>query len=242
MNDLKKLGQPWSVSWSETWWRGLLVIIIYFVIRTAAEISLMLNNLPDQSVASVTEALAAMTANPILFLLKEIALVLLVLLLLKLFQLPLLKGLHFEGDKVKWTLKIFVFMYLLEILFSGLVTWLQPEYAGPDNQAAVESMLGVLPYPIFFFMVVIAAPIVEEIICRGMVMTYILPKYPWVGALVAVLFFVFLHGPANITDYMTYFILSLGITFVYLKTRRIEYAIMVHMLQNFIAAIAMLFI
>ena len=38
---------------------------------------------------------------------------------------------------------------------------------------------------------------------------------------------------------MTYFILSAGITLIYLKTRRLEYAIMAHMCQNLIAALLM---
>ena len=237
--NVSDLNRPFNGRAKWSWLKAILAIIIYFVVRTACETGLILMNLADPFKASETEMLKAMTLNQPLFLAKEIFLLVVMLGLVYLFKLDLFNLKQWSWRTAGKSLAFFAGVYLLEILFAGLVTYFAPDYLGPDNQIAIQEMMGNMNYGVFFFMVVIAAPIVEEIICRGLIMKHILGKWPWLGALVASVFFVILHGPDNWIDFMTYFILSAGITLIYLKTRRLEYAIMAHMCQNLIAALLM---
>lgn len=86
-----------------------------------------------------------------------------------------------------------------------------------------------------FFLMVLCAPVFEEIIFRKLLIDR-MAKY---GESIAVLFsglmFGLFHG--NLNQFAYAFILGIFFAFIYVKTRNIRYTILLHMLINFIGSV-----
>lgn len=65
-------------------------------------------------------------------------------------------------------------------------------------------------------------------------MKYLLPLTPVLGAIVSWVLFTWahIHAGSSWIDYVLYGILSAGMVLVYWRTRRLEYTILFHMIQN----------
>ena len=98
------------------------------------------------------------------------------------------------------------------------------------NGILLPIMLGVL------------APIVEEIIFRGILPLKIFKGYEGWGYLVGGLLFALFHGPTNIMSFVIYGGSSVILTLLAYRTRRLEVSIAVHMINNGLPAIIMLLI
>jgi len=91
-----------------------------------------------------------------------------------------------------------------------------------------------------FFTAVIAAPILEEMIFRGIILEGFLRNYsPVKSILLASLLFGLAH--LNIWQFIGAFIIGAFISWIYWKTRSLLLSIAVHMLNNLISYLAMLF-
>ncbi len=103
------------------------------------------------------------------------------------------------------------------------------------NQETVESLLGFVPLPIYFIMLVIAAPICEEIIFRGIIFKSLVPKYAPVAFLISIVSFAFVHMPTDLGSWLIYGGMGAVLALSYYLTKSLEVSIAVHMLNNFIA-------
>ncbi|MGG7179315.1 CPBP family intramembrane glutamic endopeptidase [Clostridium paraputrificum] len=89
----------------------------------------------------------------------------------------------------------------------------------------------------FILSACIVAPIIEEVICRGIVMGGLLKKYsPKVSILLSAFLFAAAHG--NIHQGVNAFILGALFGYIYYKTRSIYLTIFCHFVNNTIAFIA----
>ena len=234
---------PLTASWQDrvkgSWWKAPLLIIGYFYIRLLLELEVVHRGLAAMntslSIESLTDAgdlMSIMAEAELFYHLQAFGTLLIVLLAIKLFGMKL-----FSFKRVTWrgvltTFLLFVAFMLLQMLLGLAIETLFPDYTQPDNQEAVARMVQTM-HPVGMFLnIVILTPVIEEIICRGLVMKYTFPLMPAIGALVSMLFFTLLHGPANVIDFLIYFVLSVGITFSYWQSRQLEYAILFHILQN----------
>ncbi len=109
------------------------------------------------------------------------------------------------------------------------------------NQEAIESMFGFIPVWVLFLMIVIVAPIAEEVLFRGIML------FPgkqldttWVRVIISAILFGLIHSPTNIPALYSY--VGMGVIFSYAskKTQSVEAAIVYHFLNNLLAFSAIL--
>ncbi|WP_179128509.1 CPBP family intramembrane glutamic endopeptidase [Marinilactibacillus piezotolerans] len=106
------------------------------------------------------------------------------------------------------------------------------------NQIAIEEMVGIIPVWGMFLTVVIAAPITEEWLFRGLVMfRRDTLEASWLSVIISALLFGLLHGPNNIPSAFSY--MGMGFIFAYAakRTQTVEAAIVYHMLNNLLGFI-----
>ncbi|MGT2666393.1 CPBP family intramembrane glutamic endopeptidase [Streptococcus rifensis] len=103
------------------------------------------------------------------------------------------------------------------------------------NQEVVESLLGQVPLPLYFIMLVVAAPICEEIIFRGIVFKSLVPKSVPLAFIISIVTFALVHGPTDLGSFLIYAGMGAIISLSYYLTQSLEVSIGVHMLNNFIA-------
>lgn len=240
----KELKRPWSDQVKGSWWKAPLLIAAYFYVRVLAETWVIrrgaLNAEVELTVETLTEGnlLNLMTHAPMEYFLQTLGLTVLIIVTGKLLGFKFFDFKTFTWQNIATALKIYVFIYLLQVLLNIITMIAAPDYVQPGNQTAVESLVQNMSPILMFINIVILTPITEEYILRGLIMKYTFSLMPIIGAFVAAVIFTMLHGPANWIDFMVYFVLSAGFTFVYLYTRRLEYPILLHIIQNFIGFMA----
>ena len=226
---------PLTAVWQDrikgSWWKAPLIILAYFYLRVLLELEVVKRGLANMPNSLSAEA-------EIFYHLQAFILLGLVLLAVHLFKFKLFSFKELSRKGILQTISLFVIFILVQILFGQLIERLIPGYEQPENQTLLIQLMQNT-HPIGMFInIVILTPIIEEIICRGLIMKYTFSLMPVMGAFVSMVFFTLLHSPSNIGDFMIYFILAAGITLVYWKSRKLEYAILFHMLQNFLGFIS----
>lgn len=107
-----------------------------------------------------------------------------------------------------------------------------------ENQAALEE-LQKQTRPIFNIMLVIVAPIFEELIFRGMFFNTFFPvenkTTKVVGILTSGLVFGLAHDPTFSKFIILYWVMGSILAWTYVTTRDIRYSIIAHMLNNLIS-------
>lgn len=245
---IDQLKQPFFNPVPYSFVKSLFIILAYFGLRMVGSqylLSLAMTRRPQPSTVPTFEELVGIqTEVEIEMFVLQLSLLMMLVLLLYLFGYK--PNLFSEGSvsksKFKLSLKIYVIMWLSLTLFNLAVSVLMPHYTQPANQQVIEVLVSQQNTLIMFVTLVIIAPIAEELIFRGLIMRGMFPKYPFVGFAVSATFFTLAHSPANAIDFMTYFILSVGLTYIYWRTREIKYPIMIHMIQNFLSFIIMVFV
>ena len=145
-----------------------------------------------------------------------------------------------KGDGKRISLGI-LGMFLISILGTALLRWVNGEVTTANQTSLIEEFQrgnGIL-LPI---MLGVLAPIVEEIIFRGILPLKIFKGYEGWGYIVGGLLFALFHGPTNIVSFVIYAVSSVIFTLLAYRTRRLEVSIAVHMINNGLPAIIMLLI
>lgn len=235
------LNDPWGDQVKGSWWKAPLIIVIYFYLRLVGELRMIGQGYQEIGI-TLTESLEMtpemsqqlMEAIEFPYFLLTLLLTFFVILLSYLFKF---RFFHWESFSIKNVLKVFG-LYLiglvLQVILTSINYYFNPDYSEPVNQVAVEEMIMGMNTRLMFVNIIILTPIVEEYLLRGLIMKYTFPLMPKLGALVAAVFFALLHSPQNLIDFSIYFLLSMIMTGIYWYTRRLEYPIIVHMIQNLI--------
>ena len=87
---------------------------------------------------------------------------------------------------------------------------------------------------------VFSAPILEEIIFRGLIPQKLFPKHELIGLIVGSILFGFFHGPTNIGSFVLYAGMGGVLALVVYQTKHLEMGILAHMLRNAIAILVMI--
>ena len=143
--------------------------------------------------------------------------------------------------------KLFTVNDLPRILFSYLAIyvgnlvggiWLQlVKQTTTSNQQVINNLVSESSLISSFFLIVLIAPICEEIICRGIIPTKLFQGYEKLGYVVGWLIFLLAHTPSNLPSFLIYGWMSAVLTWTAYRTRRLEMSISVHMLLNSISFI-----
>lgn len=109
------------------------------------------------------------------------------------------------------------------------------------NQDAIVSLFDYIPVWVMFIMIVIVAPIAEEVLFRG-IMVFPGDKLDttWLRVIISAVLFGLIHSPTDIPSLYTY--VGMGVMFSYAakKTQSVEAAIVFHFLNNLLAFIGLL--
>lgn len=145
-------------------------------------------------------------------------------------------------------------MFILMMVVQGVIINLRVAITGTsttENQAAIEeltkhinvAMIGTMIYG------VLLAPVVEELIFRGLVINYFFRQsWWWASIILSGFLFAVPHTmnlSTNIADllaFMIYMSMGMVLAYVYKKTGDIQSNIMIHFLNNLISMIPLLFL
>ena len=116
--------------------------------------------------------------------------------------------------------------------------WLQlVKQTTTSNQQVINNLVSESSLISSFFLIVLIAPICEEIICRGIIPTKLFQGYEKFGYVIGWLIFLLAHMPSNLPSFLIYGWMSAVLTWTAYRTRRLEMSISVHMLLNSISFI-----
>ncbi|HEM3666472.1 TPA: CPBP family intramembrane metalloprotease [Streptococcus suis] len=139
--------------------------------------------------------------------------------------------------KIQWP----ILLYIVFFIFQFIVPVSESE-----NQKQVVEFVSAYPL-IAFSSVVVFAPILEELIFRGLFATYFFPKMADMKAVgiylvVTGALFSLVHMPATLPQFLIYFTMGLNLGWLYLFKRDIRYPIALHMLNNAISYLMIVFL
>ena len=104
-----------------------------------------------------------------------------------------------------------------------------------NNQSILNGIVQNSSLISTFFLLVLIAPICEEILCRGIIPKKIFRGKEKLGFVVGAIVFALLHMPTNLPSVIIYGGMSTVLTWTAYKTERLEMSILLHMILNCIA-------
>ena len=107
--------------------------------------------------------------------------------------------------------------------------------ATTSNQSILNGLVQNSSLISTFFLLVLIAPICEEILCRGIIPKKIFRGKEKLGFVVGAIVFALLHMPTNLPSVIIYGGMSTVLTWTAYKTGRLEMSILLHMILNGIA-------
>ena len=111
-----------------------------------------------------------------------------------------------------------------------------------ENQDALNAIFAHVPFYLHLVVVGFIIPIMEEIIFRGLLAKVLFGKYFKTGLVISSLLFMAGHSAFTLQTIVIYGIMSAGLAITYYKTKRIEYSMGVHILNNSISVLLSLFV
>ena len=149
----------------------------------------------------------------------------------------------FEGFKSLSSLKAWgkiglTYLGIYIITRIGTIVMMMEGVSNSTNQAAIENA-HMNPFLLITF-TVIMAPIVEELVFRGLLMGRVFNPDSIVGLIVSSLLFGLVHRPNSIGVWIVYAGMGFALGTVYRKCQKLEYCIMAHIINNTIAVSVML--
>ncbi|WP_086428131.1 CPBP family intramembrane glutamic endopeptidase [Staphylococcus cornubiensis] len=231
------------------WWDLLLVPIVIvasllFGILTVI-ISVTFFNMDHESLLTSSYGLAAqVTASALAYIVVIISFY---LLHFRTMGQRFMNGLRGIRQYVFWIVGAYLIAQAVSWIYSYLQQWLpeQFQYDTTQNEIMINQLFSISWFtPINFMMIVILAPVVEEIFFRHILIGELGKKLNFkVMAVVSVLLFAGVHviqatSPFEIIDYL---ILAIPLVFLYMKSgRNLGVSIAFHMLNNFISFVVTL--
>lgn len=101
-----------------------------------------------------------------------------------------------------------------------------------SNQETINSLISETSLISSFFLIVIVAPLCEEIICRGIIPTKLFEGYEKIGYIFGWLLFTLAHLPTNPPSFLIYGWMSAVLTWTAYRTKRLEMSILLHLVNN----------
>ena len=107
--------------------------------------------------------------------------------------------------------------------------------ATTNNQSILNGLVQNSSLISTFFLLVLIAPICEEILCRGIIPKKIFRGKEKLGFVVGAIVFALLHMPTNLPSLLIYGGMSTVLSWTAYKTQRLEMSILLHMIVNGVA-------
>lgn len=154
----------------------------------------------------------------------------------------LVKKMNLQGNGQLFSKKkitLYIFGYLLIQIVGYVCLFLQSSFEGARD-ATFLSELNNIPGILLFLSSTLVGPIIEEIVFRGFVIGYWFKEQPVIGIIVSSISFAMFHAKENIFILLMYFLSSIIYGLVYMKSKRLEGSVIIHVLNNLPGGISML--
>ena len=124
--------------------------------------------------------------------------------------------------------------YLVILAFNilGVVLLRLMNETTTSNQSNINDLIQNSSLISSFFLLVLIAPICEEILCRGIIPKKIFRGNENLGYIIGAIVFALLHLPTNLPSLLIYGGMSSVLTWTVYKTQRLEMSILLHMIVN----------
>ncbi|HFI2447778.1 TPA: CPBP family glutamic-type intramembrane protease [Streptococcus suis] len=132
----------------------------------------------------------------------------------------------------------FIVMFGLKII-GGQLIMLEEGYGQTTANQEVINNSG-LPALLLFLFAVLFAPVLEELIFRGILMGKVFGKDSNVGLLLSSFLFGLIHNPTNIGSWVVYGGMGLVLGLAYRISGKYTNALILHMVNNFLSVLLML--
>lgn len=153
-------------------------------------------------------------------------------------RLGLLEGFKTLSSLNAWGMIGLTYLGIYIVTRIGAMVMMMEGVSNSTNQATIEN-IHMNPFVLITF-TVIMAPIVEELVFRGILMGRVFNPDSIVGLILSSLLFGLAHMPNSIGVWIVYAGMGLVLGTVYRKCQKLEYCIMAHMINNSIAVSMML--
>ena len=153
-------------------------------------------------------------------------------------RLGLLEGFKTLSSLKAWGMIGLTYLGIYIVTRIGAMVMMMEGVSNSTNQATIEN-IHMNPFVLITF-TVIMAPIVEELIFRGLLMGRVFNPDSIVGLILSSLLFGLAHMPNSIGVWIVYAGMGFVLGTVYRKCQKLEYCIMAHMINNSIAVSMML--
>ena len=153
-------------------------------------------------------------------------------------RLGLLEGFKTLSSLNAWGMIGLTYLGIYIVTRIGAMVMMMEGVSNSTNQATIEN-IHMNPFVLITF-TVIMAPIVEELVFRGILMGRVFNPDSIVGLILSSLLFGLAHMPNSIGVWIVYAGMGFVLGTVYRKCQKLEYCIMAHMINNSIAVSMML--
>jgi membrane protease YdiL (CAAX protease family) len=149
---------------------------------------------------------------------------------------------RFAVKDLKTVLLGYLAIYVGQMVLGSLNKIIYHQTQTANNDAVAKLMASNLVITVVFSIsTVLFTPFAEEFIFRGVVMNLFFKKDQfWPKVLLSAIIFSMGHASTNIVSFLIYFYMGAVLAYVYRKTGKIQNSIMLHMLNNLVAIVAML--
>lgn len=153
-------------------------------------------------------------------------------------RLGLLEGFKTLSSLKAWGMIGLTYLGIYIVTRIGAMVMMWEGVSNSTNQEIIENA-HMNPFLLITF-TVIMAPIVEELVFRGILMRRVFNPDSIVGLILSSLLFGLAHMPNSIGVWIVYAGMGFALGTVYRKFQKLEYCIMAHMINNSIAVSMML--
>lgn len=153
-------------------------------------------------------------------------------------RLGLLEGFKTLSSLKAWGMIGLTYLGIYIVTRIGAMVMMMEGVSNSTNQATIEN-IHMNPF-VLITLTVIMAPIVEELVFRGILMGRVFNPDSIVGLIVSSLLFGLAHMPNSIGVWIVYAGMGFVLGIAYRKCQKLEYCIMAHMINNSIAVSMML--
>lgn len=153
-------------------------------------------------------------------------------------RLGLLEGFKTLSSLKAWGMIGLTYLGIYIVTRIGAMVMMMEGVSNSTNQATIEN-IHMNPF-VLITLTVIMAPIVEELVFRGILMGRVFNPDSIVGLILSSLLFGLAHMPNSIGVWIVYAGMGFVLGTVYRKCQKLEYCIMAHMINNSIAVSMML--
>jgi len=145
-------------------------------------------------------------------------------------RLGLLEGFKTLSSLNAWGMIGLTYLGIYIVTRIGAMVMMMEGVSNSTNQATIEN-IHMNPFVLITF-TVIMAPIVEELVFRGILMGRVFNPDSIVGLILSSLLFGLAHMPNSIGVWIVYAGMGFVLGTVYRKCQKLEYCIMAHMINN----------